>query len=386
MGGAQTHLMDLVHGFRDRLDQMVAAGNSDSELAARQGRRDYLTDSLRDVGVPFHPIEGLVQPIDPANDCRALMRIVKLIRAAKPDLVHTHTSKAGILGRLAARITDVPAVFTAHTWSFAEGNSLKWKLVGVPSERMAARWSTRIINVSEANRSLAIEKAVAAPEKLITVHNGIGDDDARANPAIGNPVTITMVARFSAQKDHITLLRSLAGISIPYKLRLVGDGPTLPAARDEAARLGLTKHIEFCGLRKDVGNILSTSQLLVLTTNAEGFPITILEAMRAGLPVIATETGGTPESVRHEETGLLVPPRDVTAVRAALIRLLADPALRMRMGEAGRARFEREFGLTAMLGKTLDVYEATLKTASRHNGVANPQRAVGAEAIHAQRG
>jgi glycosyltransferase involved in cell wall biosynthesis len=367
LGGAQTHLMDLVGGFRNHLDQLVASGTSDLEIARREGTRDYLSDALRETHVPFHPVADLVQPIDPAKDCKALLKIVRLIRATKPDLVHAHTSKAGILGRLAARITGVPAVFTAHTWSFAEGNSLRWKIIGVPSERIAARWTKRIINVSEANRKLAIEKRVGSLETLVTVPNGIGDDSGRANPALSDPVTLVMVARFSAQKDHMTLVRALAGIKTPFRVLLVGDGPTLPCVQEEVARLGMQGRVEFCGARNDVASILTRSQVLVLTSNAEGFPITILEAMRAGLPVIATDTGGTGESVMHEDSGLLVPMRNVKAVEAALRRLLDDPALRVRMGNAGRIRYERHFALPTMLRKTLAVYEAALRTEAARN-------------------
>ena len=367
LGGAQTHLMDLVGCVRDHLDQLVAAGSSDSACAMRDGRSDYLTASLQQASIPFHPIDELVQPIDPVRDCKALSNIVRIVRATKPDLIHAHTSKAGILGRMAARITGVPAVFTAHTWSFAEGNSLKWKLVGIPSERIAARWTKRIINVSEANRRLAVEKRIGSGEKLLTVHNGIRDDSGRADPAAGNPVTIAMVARFSAQKDHTTLLRALAGIRMPFRLLLVGDGPTLPEVRAEADCLGLCDRVEFCGSRNDVANILCRSQMLVLASNAEGFPITILEAMRAGLPVIATDTGGCGESIVHGDSGLLVPIRDVKALEAALVRLIENPALRVRMGDAGRTRYEREFALSPMLRKTLTVYEAAIRTEATRN-------------------
>jgi glycosyltransferase involved in cell wall biosynthesis len=367
LGGAQTHLMDLVSGFRNHFDQVVVAGQSDSAIAAGEGKRDYLTSELRQIDVPFHAVEHLVQPISPRTDLKAVAEITALIRRVKPDLIHAHTSKAGILGRLAGRLTGVPSVFTAHTWSFAEGTSLKWKALGIPSERIAARWTKRIITVSEANRRTALEKRVGTPEKLVTVHNGISDDKGRANPALSKPVTLAMVARFSQQKDHRTLLAALAGIRTSFKLLLVGDGPTLPEVKAEAASLGLTDRVEFSGARNDVANLLGRSQVLLLITNWEGFPITILEGMRAGLPVIATDIGGTSESVAHEETGLLVPPRDITALQAALTRLLGNADLRVRMGRAGRARYEREFALSAMLRRTLTVYEAALRTETKHN-------------------
>src|SRR5438477_71778 len=137
--------------------------------------------------------------------------------------------------------------------------------------------------------------------------------------------------------------------------------------RSSGKRLGLQDRVEFCGARTDVASILSRAQVMLLITNWEGFPITILEAMRAGLPVIVSDVGGTGESVTHEDTGLLVPPRDVTALRAALTKLLESPELRVRMGSAGRARYEKEFALSTMLRRTLGVYEAALRTEMNRN-------------------
>jgi glycosyltransferase involved in cell wall biosynthesis len=362
MGGAQTHLVDLLGGFRPHFDQVVVAGQSDSACAERCGKRSYLTAALRELDIPLRTVEHLVQPISPRSDCRALFEIIRVVRAERPDLIHAHTSKAGVLGRLAARLTGVPAVFTAHTWSFAEGTSVKWKALGIPSERVAAKWAKRIITVSHANRRIALEKGVGSEEKIVTVHNGIRDDASRANPAAGNPVTLVMVARFSRQKDHETLLEALAGIRSPFKLLLVGDGPTLPVVRAECVRLGLEERVEFLGDRSDIAGILSRCHAMLLITNWEGFPITILEAMRAGLPVIASDTGGVAEAVVHDDTGLLVPPRDVGAVREAVTRLLESGELRARLGSAGRVRYEKEFGLSSMLRRTLTVYDAAMRT------------------------
>jgi glycosyltransferase involved in cell wall biosynthesis len=368
MGGAQTHLVDLLGGFRQQFEQVVASGDSDSRQAEQNGTRDYLTGMLQELEIPFRRLEHLVQPISPRSDYQALGEIIRVIRAEKPDLIHAHTSKAGVLGRLAARLTGVPSVFTAHTWCFAEGTSLKWKVLGMPSERIAARWSKRIITVSHANRRVALQKRVGSAETLVTVHNGIRDDPRRADPGAGDPVTLVMVARFSNQKDHATLLAALTGIRSPFRLLLVGDGPTMPAMQAESTRLGLQDRVEFLGLRTDIPGVLSQCQAMLLITRWEGFPITILEAMRAGLPVIASDTGGVAEAVIHEGTGLLVPSGDVQAVRSSVTRLLESAQLRARLGKGGRARYEKEFGLTAMLQRTLGVYEAALTANAKSNG------------------
>src|SRR5215472_552938 len=149
MGGAQVHLLDLLRGFREMLEPVVATGEE-----------GYFTEAVRQLGIPTYVMPHLVHPITPLEDTRAVWEISKLVRASKADLVHTHTSKAGLLGRLAARLAGVPSVFTAHTWCFTEGTSWKWRLAGIPAERLAARFSSAIINVSEANRNLAIEHGI----------------------------------------------------------------------------------------------------------------------------------------------------------------------------------------------------------------------------------
>ena len=348
IGGGQTHVADLMRGFRGQFEIHLAVGEE-----------GYLTETARALGIPCHIAPNLVQPTRPIQDWKACREIGAIIRTIRPHLVHTHTSKAGILGRLAARMNGVPSVFTAHSWAFSEGVSKKWKAVGIPSERLAARWSSRIINVSEANRQLALRYSVGSADGLVTIHNGIADGPDRADPGRGGVPRIVMVARFAAQKNHGLLIEAAAGLGdLPFQLTFVGDGPARATIEAEARQRGLGDRIEFLGDRLDVPAILANSSVFVLTTNWEGFPISILEAMRAGLPVIASDAGGIREAVRHEYNGLVTARGDATAVRLALRELITRPQLRETYGAAGRRRFEDEFTLTAMLRKTLDVYRA----------------------------
>src|SRR5579862_4716650 len=144
LGGAQVHILDLLHGFQNILDPVVAAGEE-----------GYFTEAVRKLRVPCHILRNLVHEMNPVRDCKALAETARLIRSSGADLVHTHTSKAGVIGRLAARAAGVPSIFTAHTWCFAEGTSWKWRLAGIPAERLAGWCSSAIINVSDANRELA---------------------------------------------------------------------------------------------------------------------------------------------------------------------------------------------------------------------------------------
>ena len=290
---------------------------------------------------------------------------MRLIREVKPDLIHCHTSKAGIIGRAAGRVCGVPVVFTAHTWSFAEGTTPLWKLIGRPAERLASRWTHKLITVSESNRRAALRARIATEEKLATVHNGIADCDCRANPASRSEPRIIMVARFAPQKNQGELLAALADCNYSFRLTFVGDGPTRSAAEELASRLNLRERVDFLGTRTDTDRLLCESSISVLTTKWEGFPITILEAMRAALPVVATDVDGVSEAVSHNFTGLLYPSGNVQLLREHLTRLLKSPDLRARFGSAGRARYETDFTCAAMLRKTAAVYHGVSPLAHR---------------------
>jgi glycosyltransferase involved in cell wall biosynthesis len=348
-GGAQVHLLDLIRGFRQRCEIEVAAGE--------QG---FLLDEARRLGVKCHILPSLVQPIAPAKDVLAFRQIVGLIRRTRPDLVHAHTSKAGILGRLSAWICNVPAVFTAHTWCFAEGTSWTWKLLGGPSERFAARLGGSIINVSEANRALALQYRVAPPARLFTIHNGISDDPAESGAVRREAPAIIMVARFAAQKDQALLLHACARLTSPFHLQFAGAGPTRPDAERIAKELGLTARVEFLGDRSDVADRLRQASIFALATHWEGFPLSILEAMRAGLPVVACDVGGVREAVVDGQNGFLVARGDTEGFARALETLLNDEPLRARLARNSRRMFEERFTVEHMLRKTFSVYGQTV--------------------------
>jgi glycosyltransferase involved in cell wall biosynthesis len=169
-----------------------------------------------------------------------------------------------------------------------------------------------------------------------------------------------MVARFAPQKDHFTLLRALAAIDMSFRLTLVGNGPTRAEVMREAARLNLNGRVEFTGARENIAPLLADSDAFVLSTNWEGFPLTIIEGMRAGLPVIATDVDGVKEAVVEGETGFIFPRKDVSALESCIRRILTSPSLRASMGKAGRDRFEALFSLAAMVQKTWGVYRDVL--------------------------
>jgi glycosyltransferase involved in cell wall biosynthesis len=172
---------------------------------------------------------------------------------------------------------------------------------------------------------------------------------------------MAMVARFEAQKDHPTLFQALAGLTQQsWQLDLIGNGPLMPDMEALASRLGIGDRVHFLGQRMDVDEILAQAQISLLVTNWEGFPLSILESMRAALPVVASAVGGIDEAVREAETGYLVPRGSVEQLRERIATLLSDVALRRRLGASGRARFEQHFTLEHAVRKTLAVYQDVL--------------------------
>ncbi|MDR3200006.1 MAG: glycosyltransferase family 4 protein [Spirochaetales bacterium] len=364
IGGAQIHVRDLA--FR-----LAADGRRVTVLTGCEGD---LTRMLAEKNIPFYIIKNLVRPIKPLRDFLAILAIRRLLKKLKPDIVSTHTAKAGMVGRIAAWSLGIPSIFTAHGWQFAEGISRTQRFFVENIERVTARMCKKIITVSEFDRNLAIERKVVKPEKLITIHNGMPDvpENLRASyvsksqspeESAEKPVRLIMVARFQAQKDHPTLLRALSEMSArSWRLELVGDGPDLEKTKAFAAELRVADRIDFSGQRLDIPERLAKADVFVLASKWEGFPRSILEAMRAGLPVIASEAGGCGESVEEGVTGYLVEKENISALRDRLEELAGSREKRRQMGRAGRGRFEEEFTFEVMYGKTVGVWrEAGLK-------------------------
>jgi glycosyltransferase involved in cell wall biosynthesis len=352
IGGVQIHVRDLAVSLRDQ-------GHDPTVMIGGGGA---FVDALRATGIRVVILPHLTVPISPVRDVLALREIHAALRDLRPDLIAVHSSKAGILGRLAGRSLGIPTLLTAHGWNFTPGiapiPAAMYRLI----ERSAGPLAARIITVSEFDRQLALAARLAGEDRVVTVHNGMPDvpPDHMAQPD-RTPVRLMMVARFGAQKDHPTLLRALAGLRhLGWELDLIGDGPLMGAMGSLATSLGIQDRVRFLGQRMDVDQILARAQVSLLVTNWEGFPLSILEAMRAGLPVIASSVAGIGEAVTDGETGYLVPRQDVALLRERIERLLTDPGLRLRLGRGGRTRYERHFTLDHFVARTLAVYEDVL--------------------------
>jgi len=354
IGGAQKHVSDLAGKLRD-----------DFSIAAAIGSSGYLTQSLQALGVPVYGLRHMAHSISPAADARAIRELLTVMRDYQPDLVHVHSSKAGVLGRIAARIARLPSVYTVHGWSFTNGAPMPRRAIGLLSEAACAQLGDRIVTVSEYDRALCLGYHMTVPGKVVTIRNGVADTPLRARPGTGAEPVITMVARFDAPKDHATLLRAVAAIPEPYRVRLIGDGPRCVRVRQEANALGIGGKVDFLGSQSQVAEFLGTSHIFVLASRWEGLPICILEAMRAGLPVVASDVGGVREAVQDGVTGFLVKSGDVEALRDRLRTLLRGPGLRADLGAEGRRQYLAGFTLESMLAKTRGLYREVLNRTAR---------------------
>jgi glycosyltransferase involved in cell wall biosynthesis len=370
IGGAQAHVRDLASA-------MHGAGHEVTVLAGMEGA---LFDQLAERKVPFQLVPDLVRPIAFRRDVAAVRQLKALIRALRPDVITTHSSKAGWLGRLAARQLRIPVIFTAHGWAFTEGVPRAQRSVYAMAERLMSPLADQIITVSSYDRELALEHRIAPADKITCIHNGVRDllepGAALRTPAPG-PVRIAMLGRFVAQKDHASLLKALATLRPEeWLLDLAGDGPGQAGIEALAAELGVAHRVRFLGHSDDIAGLLRRSDVLALISHWEGLPYSILEAMSLGLPVIASDVGGVSEAVVDGESGRLVPRGDVAGLQAALAELISHPELRRRLGTAGRRRYEAAFRFERMFSDTLALYER----------VAAPQRTDPSSSARSDRG
>lgn len=308
--------------------------------------------------------------IDPAGDLRVLLRLRGLMRSQPFDLIHAHASKPGFLARLAARGLGIPLIYSPHCFAFHAGANPLVARLWVLLERVAARyWTTCIMTVADAERELGLANGVGNAAQYCTVHSGVvvadfSPDVARAvvRRSLDVPPDaplVGVVGRLSRQKNPLGMVeiaRQVAAQNPEVHFVWVGDGPLLEDAKARVRAAGLEAVFHFAGRRGDIPQVLAVLDVFALPSLWEAFPLTVLEAMAAGLPVVATAVQGVPEAVQQGETGLLVPPGDVDAFARALLSLLEASELRARLGEAARRRVSARFTRRQMLRRLFSLY------------------------------
>ena len=360
IGGAQTHLLEVA----------CAMQKSGHDVQIVAGKYGWLTEQLAIKGIEISVIDELVREISLKKDWATVYKIRNIIKKWRPDIVHCHSSKAGIVGRIAAFMEGVPSVFTAHGWAFTEGVPFFKRVLYSVIENIMLNITSKCFCVSEYDRCLAKKWFLRDSHKIITVHNGIGDDGLQRDAIVrmldnGSILRLIMVGRFSKPKDHMLLIKSVYDINKKYPgqvhLSLVGDGDLFAAANQYVVANNLGDFIVLLGESTCVDSLLTQSDVFCLISNYEGLPISIIEAMRAGLPVIASDVGGNNELVVDGVNGYLVSRGDRKGLVQAIEKLIKDRNLITEFGKRSQEKFRMEFTFSAMMQKIESAYRDVLK-------------------------
>jgi glycosyltransferase involved in cell wall biosynthesis len=338
------------------------------------GPEGSLIEEVRTRGVPLTIEPALVREVNPLKDATALIALARLIRRGRYDIVHTHSSKAGILGRWAAHLAGVPIiVHTVHGWGHHERQHPLVRCFYILLERVTQRFTDRLIVVSPRNIQKGLAGGIGTPEKYITIRSGIElarfQHPSRQREAVradlGVPsgsAVVGTVTRLSPQKAPLDFVTAAAHVAMQrpdIHFVIVGDGPLRADVTAQVAALSLTDRVHLTGLRRDVPDLMHSFDVFALTSLWEGLPRVLPQAMAAGLPIVATAVDGNAEAVTDGVNGFLTPPGDSQAMAAALLRLLGAPAMSRQMGEAGRTRAE-EFSARKMVNDIAALYEVLL--------------------------
>ena len=349
VAGAEQHLLRLLPALRER---GVDARFVGLDVAGSDAERLY--SRLADADVPAQHIRytGDVSP-------RMARDIVRTLRALRPDVLHTHLVHADVYGAVASRVTGVPFVSTRHNDDRYQLGPFRY------IDRAFASGASRLIAISDAVRRFLVGAGLP-DRKFKTIRYGLDEmpslpsERAPAQTGVpdGAPLALA-IGRLIEQKDHATLLRAFARVHerLPdARLAILGDGPLATRTRALADVLGLTEVVVLPG-RLETRDWLERADVFAHSSRWEGFGIVLLEAMLAGLPVVATRVSAVPEIVVDGETGLLSEAGDAAALAASLEALLADPTRAHALGGAGLARARSEFSVSRMTDATLSLYE-----------------------------
>lgn len=375
LGGAQKQLLNLIRRLdKERFNILL--------FTAREGL--LVADVSSIPGLTLNRSRHLERTINPFKDFLALIEIFLFIKKNKVDIVHTHSSKAGILGRFAAKLAKAKTVVhTVHGWSFNNCQSNLKRNFFIWLERIAAEFTDKLIVVSGHDMDIGLENRIGTTSKYTVIRYGIDyrefaiKEKNTKKEELGIPsdnYVVTMISCLKPQKypqDFIRIASLVTRELSNVKFLLVGDGILRGALERLIGKLKLQQKVMLLGWRLDIPRILSTTDVLVLTSLWEGLPIAVLEAMASSKPVISTDTGGVTELIRDQDTGFLVKPRDVNAMAEKLVVLLRDSRLRQIIGQKAKDSLGSDFSVDNTLNNTQELYVSLIGRLNKEGIYAN---------------
>lgn len=376
ISGSGLNVLETMKAQRDAGMRVELACAPPQELADGKDRQ---ASGLIDLAVQAHlavrPLRQLRRAIQPWQDARAVLELWQLCRRQRYTIVHTHNSKAGVIGRLAARLAGVPVILhTVHGFAFHEAERPWRRGLYRCLERVAASWCDRLIFISQPLWDWAVRARIASPQRFVKIYSGVdvaafrvpGDTAAlRASFGFGaQDVVVGEIAKLWEGKGQAVLLRAVAQLAPRWpqvKVLIVGDGPLRGTLKQLAGELQLADRVVFTGFRTDVAALTHALDIAVLPSLFEGMGRAILEAQAAGKPIIGSRVGGIPDLIEDRVNGLLVPPGDVAALAAALAQLCQDAGLRERLGRGAQQRLDTRFDVATMAGQVIQLCDTLLR-------------------------
>ncbi len=371
IGGTKRHLTELnigLHGAGYQVEVACPPVRSDS-----LGDTSFVGDVAR-AGIPVHPIP-MRRAVSPGADLLATLRLARLMRRGRYDIVHCHSSKAGVIGRVAARFASGPRVcYTPHGFSYLIPGSGRRRWLYLTIERVLGRLTDRLIAVSPSEGTEAVQRGVVPADRVAVIENGL-DPNELPGPEEGTRVrteygweddvlVVGTVARQMAQKDPFTWLRTAAAVAQTHdKVRFVwvNGGELLAASKQLAQTLGLGERMTFLPYVPNAARLMAGFDVLMLSSRFEGLSYVMLEAMGLGKPVVATDVLGTRDVIEHGKNGLLAPPGEPQALAACLRAVLDQPDYGAALGASARATIAARFTKERMVARTRALYEQLLQ-------------------------
>lgn len=356
-GGASHHVYDLCKYQKGIGNQVYLA----------VGSKGLLSEKVQKLDIPIFILNSVKRNISPINDFKSVISFRRLVKKINPDIVHLHSSKAGIVGRLAsAGLKNNKVIFTVHGWSFTDGvpSRLK-KFIYKSVEKLVSPLTDLFICVSDFDKSIGFRNHVLGKQsKVIVIHNGsLVPDKSKINFSIHNQLRLIMIARFSSQKDQDTLINAVKDLPLnSYKLIFVGDGERLQYCKNLVSKFNLETNISFVGFSTNISKFLEKNDIFIMTSHYEGLPISIIEAMSYGLPVIGSDVGGNSELIVNNINGYLIKEGDHRQLSKVLNTLINDRNLIVKMGHESYNHFLNKFKLSEKLEEVNKIYEELIKS------------------------